>query len=111
MGVIVTSRQKILGHVLRQQRKSAGLSAKELANSIGLSQSTWSRIEDGSINLSVFRLREAALRLGIKPSSLLKKAEDRAVELASEGVEIRDQPLAPSDVDRDLFVAASDKNG
>lgn len=54
--------------------RKRGFTQAELAQTLGLAGSTWSRIEKGETSLSVEQLRAAAETLGIDPVTLLALA-------------------------------------
>lgn len=67
----VASSNTILGHVLALIRRKRGLTQVQLAHTLGLAGSTWSRIEKGESSLTVEQLRAAAEALGISAATLL----------------------------------------
>jgi len=56
--------QKALGGRLRQLRQEKGMTLRELAESVGKSESYLSRVENGQINLSLSTLKLIADQLG-----------------------------------------------
>ena len=86
--VAVTSYPAVVGAMLMVVRKSIGLSQSDLANTIGINVSSWSRIESGETALTVEQLALAAERFGVDPSFILKAAEDKIVELGQRGIAI-----------------------
>lgn len=63
--------QQILGARLRAARLSAGVSLADMAQQVGRSVPTISRIETGQIALDVHLLLEMAKALGVSPSVIL----------------------------------------
>lgn len=84
----VTTSGAILGTVLVKLRTEKGIKQGELADAIGISPSTWSRIEKGDSGLSIDQLRAAAKTLGVKPGLILEMVEAAEQEIASHGVRI-----------------------
>lgn len=78
----------LLGQLIKQLRLSKGIDQLAMAAALGISQSSYSRIESGDTNMNVWQLRGCAEQLGVSPSSLLKRVEVHQVQLQSEGVEI-----------------------
>lgn len=60
-----------LGHTVRQSRRLAGVSLRELARRIGVSPATLSAIETGKTGLAVSRLHDIAAALHTTPDRLL----------------------------------------
>jgi transcriptional regulator with XRE-family HTH domain len=83
---LVTSYPAIVGAVLTYARECIGLSQKDLSEMVGLSQSTWSRIESGSSALTIDQLFRAARALGTLPGNLLQKADDARRRAAECGI-------------------------
>lgn len=61
-----------VGNYIAERRKKAGLSQPELADRLGVTPETISRMESGKITLSVERIREFAEILQCEPSDLLR---------------------------------------
>jgi transcriptional regulator with XRE-family HTH domain len=72
-----TTYPAIVGGVLAKIRNDRNLRQDELAQSVGITQATWSRIECGHCSITVEHLRKAADKLGASPGEILKYA-DRA---------------------------------
>ena len=87
---VVTSYPAVVGVVLAAARKEAekGISQKDMAEAIGATVSTWSRIETGETALTIEQLALAAEKLGVLPSQILKKADEAILELGKKGVAI-----------------------
>ncbi len=82
----------ILGAVLVKLRTEKGIKQGDLAGLVGISASTWSRIEKGESGLSIEQLRAVAKALGVAPGTILelaaaaeKEVEDHGVRIASHG--------------------------
>lgn len=78
----------LIGRILAHQRESQGIKQGDLAASLGLSQSAYSRLESGESVLNISQLRNIAGRLGVHPSAVLTWAEQYEAQLRLQGVEI-----------------------
>lgn len=66
----------IVGRILTKRRKSCGLRQEALATALGVTQSTWSRIENGTSALTISQLAIAARALNLPPSDLIAQADE-----------------------------------
>ncbi|MBR8361361.1 helix-turn-helix domain-containing protein [Burkholderia vietnamiensis] len=85
----VTTSGAILGQVLVKLRTSIGLKQHELAEGVGVSASTWSRIEKGDSGLSIDQLRAAAKALGVSAALILQMVEEAEKEVKSRGIDVK----------------------
>ena len=83
-----TSYPAIVGSVLVKLRDQIGLKQGELAEAVGVTQATWSRIENGSSALTVEQLALAAKKLRVQPNTVLYSADKASKELQSQGVHV-----------------------
>lgn len=91
--VSVTSSAAILGAVIARLRKKENLTQQELGERVGVGATTWSRIEQGSSQLSMDQLRAAANALGgLSASEILARAEEVEKTLKTAGIVIEDIP-------------------
>jgi transcriptional regulator with XRE-family HTH domain len=88
-----TTYPAIVGCLLAEARGKRGLDQAALAAKVGISQSTWSRIERGDSSLTVEQLYRAARALGQRPSDILKAADVAAKGLTHSGIRIHDTRL------------------
>lgn len=86
--IAIATYPAVIGAVLSGLRKSKGLSQTELANSVGLNVSTWSRIENGESALTAEQLAMAAETLSTMPSEILRIVEEKIIKLKERGIEI-----------------------
>ncbi|MCP4323830.1 MAG: helix-turn-helix transcriptional regulator [Alteromonadales bacterium] len=80
--------QAVVGGVLVKLRKELGVDQMLLAKAIGVTQSTWSRIERGESSLSVAQLAKAAEYLRVNSSTVLLEVESAVKQLRKRGVSI-----------------------
>jgi transcriptional regulator with XRE-family HTH domain len=66
----------VVGIVLQYLREHVGTTQADLAKSMNLTVSTWSRIERGQSALSLNQLEKASISLGLRPNQVLKLADD-----------------------------------
>lgn len=62
-----------------------------MAKAIGVSQSAYSRLEQGQSAMSVVQLRAIGAQLGLLPDAIMRDAEGYAVQLQQQGVSITEQ--------------------
>ena len=79
----------IVGAVLAQLREQRGMQQLELAGKLGLSPSTWSRIERGALALTLEQLAAAADALKTSPGEILTRADKAATRIRQQGVTVR----------------------
>lgn len=83
-----TSYPAVIGSILVKLRDTSNLKQGNLAEAVGVTQATWSRIENGSSALTVEQLSLAASRLGIAPNEILKLADEATTNLQAQGVTV-----------------------
>lgn len=92
-----TTYQAVLGRLIAQKRQQKHIDQGEMAEAVGVSRSTWSRIESGESALNMDQLAKAAGKLGIGVGELMVEADEVANELSKQNVEVlksRDQTSA-----------------
>lgn len=97
---------QVLGRVIALRRQQVSLNQAQMAASLGLSQSAYSRLERGSTPFSTVQLQKAARCLGVQPSDLLRHAEASVQRLAAQGVRILDEAPAAQDQNEALLWVA-----
>lgn len=83
-----TTRDSVLGYVIRQARERSGLKQEELAGKVGLPASSLSRIESGSYAVSAANMMAIADALGTTGSDLVSQAERCERQIKSMGGQI-----------------------
>jgi|SRR5271155_2627884 len=81
---------QVVGHVVRGHRELQGLSLAEMAESMELSASGWSRVETGHTTVTVVHLVRAARRLGVPPWEIVRQADLVVSWLEARGVVVHD---------------------
>lgn len=76
----------LIGHILQKQREQLGRSQFEVAQSVGLTQSAYSRVESGQTALTVTLLRALANALGKTTDEILFEADSLEKALIKQGV-------------------------
>lgn len=76
----------LVGRVLATRRESRGWDQSQLAEAVGVSQSTWSRIENGDSALGIDQLAKAAQALGAKPADILIDADKASEQIERAGI-------------------------
>ena len=61
----------IIAYRIKQKRKELGMTGREIAHSLEISQQHYSRIENGYTKITVEHLFSIAFILGVKPKELL----------------------------------------
>lgn len=84
-----TTYQAVLGRVIVKLRKELGSDQLLLASAVGVTQSTWSRIERGESSFSIGQLAKASEHLQVNPSTVLLEVESAIKELKNQGVIIK----------------------
>lgn len=83
-----TTYPAIVGGVLTKIRNDNNMRQDELAQSVGVTQATWSRIERGQSSITVEHLRKAADKLGAAPGDILRYADRTAIDFRNRGGDV-----------------------
>jgi transcriptional regulator with XRE-family HTH domain len=75
----------LLGRSIRIRRELTGLSLSDMSKHMGVSSSGWSRVETGTVTMTVTQLRKAAFALGLSPAQLVAAADALESERAAKG--------------------------
>jgi transcriptional regulator with XRE-family HTH domain len=78
----------LVGRVLATLRSQASIDQAELASRVGVSQSTWSKVERGQSALTIDQLARAADALGQRPSAVLARVEAAVVNAQRRGITV-----------------------
>lgn len=84
-----TTYQAIVGTILINMRQQFQIDQALVAQHVGVTPSTWSRVERGESALTVTQLAKAAEVLRVKPSVILSSAEQAKEHLERQGVHVR----------------------
>ena len=85
-----TTYQAVVGRLIAQKRKEKQIDQEEMARRVGVSRSTWSRIEAGSSALNMDQLAKAASALDLPLGELMMEVDDIVRELRRQDVEVHD---------------------
>lgn len=85
-----TTYQAVLGRLIVQKRQEKQIDQGEMARHVGVSRSTWSRIEAGASALTMDQLAKAADKLGLPLGELMLQADDVVRELRRQDVNVLD---------------------
>lgn len=72
MTTYIATYDSIVSIAVANIREQKGITQADLAEAVGVSPSTWSRIESGQTGLSLDQLKKASDRLGFKPHEVLQ---------------------------------------
>jgi len=80
----------LVGRIVEHHRRQAQMHQEAMARALGISQSAYSRLEQGQSAMSVTQLRLIADHLGTTPDFLLQHTRQYADQLRAQGVVITD---------------------
>lgn len=86
--VTATTYRAIVGRLLQQHRKARFPEGEKFAKAVGISQPTLSRIESGTVAISVEQLKRLSEALGTTPAQVLAQADMAAARLPKQGVQV-----------------------
>ena len=89
-----TSYPAIVGRIIEYLRKEQNLNQDQLANQLGLEQSTWSRIERGQSGISLEQLNEVSRILNTTPHKILQDADSTKSEFIKKGIKVHSGIIA-----------------
>lgn len=78
----------LIGKILAQHRERAGLTQKQLADALRMTQPAYSKHETGDTVMNITQLHQACQVLGVLPSDVLRMAEQYAGNLQSQGIQV-----------------------
>lgn len=82
---MATTSNAVLGHLLALIRRRRDLTQAQVAESLGLAGSTWSRVEKGETAITVEQLRAVAAKLNVSATVVLGLAEQAENALRRSG--------------------------
>ena len=86
----------MVGWVLLQARQSRGLSQAHVAERVGLTQSTWARIEKGLVWINAVQMAKFSDLVGEPVSVLYRRVEDAVAVCELHGQQVTyDRPVTP----------------
>ncbi len=83
----------LAGQVILSHRKRTGVDQTDIARALGITQSAYSRLENGQSSMNLSQLRVVAHQLGVPSSVLLDEVDALTARLRSQGVEVTDEKL------------------
>jgi len=86
-----TTYSAVLGVVLANLRKRLGVDQRDMADRMGLSQASYSRLEGGKSAFSVDQMFQAATALDIAADELNQQLNGTVLQLQANGVEVLPQ--------------------
>ena len=93
-----TTYPAIVGRIMGEARKHVGLEQAQVAQNLGLSQSTYSRIERGDQAPTLEQIAQTAEILNTTPGQILGDADRAAAGLRSQGIEVMNRrPKSPQE--------------
>lgn len=81
-----TSEDVAVGRRIKERRRAAGLTQKEVAEAIGVTGAQFHRYESGSTRVATSRLMAIAARLQVRPESLMGMAGQAGPEAAAPAI-------------------------
>jgi transcriptional regulator with XRE-family HTH domain len=78
----------IVGHVVARRRAKLGLHQATLAAKLAVTQSAFSRLESGTVPMTVDQLKFIAAALETSAEGILREAELKAKALADHGIRV-----------------------
>ena len=88
MSIEQTTYSAVLGVVLANIRKRIGVDQKEMADRMGLSQASYSRLEGGKSAFSVDQMFQASSALGVSGDELNRQLNATILHLETNGVTV-----------------------
>ena len=82
------SYNSILGQIFRQKRTKGGFDQEQIGKRMGITGSSWSRIETGDSAVSIDQINKFAQIVGCNSWEILQEADNIAHELKKSGYKI-----------------------
>ena len=83
--------EAVLGQVLKRLREHRGLNQAQMARELEITQSYWSKIEQGAVDVPTSLLRASCSALGVTQSQLLSQVDEVCRQAEERGVKILDR--------------------
>ena len=87
----------LVGQAVAGRRARLKLQQKDLADALGITQASWSRLETGQSAFSVEQLSQASAALGTSAGEILAEADRVATQLAHQGYKVLRNPKEVED--------------
>lgn len=84
-----TTYASIMGRVIAWHRDRGGLEQTVLAQKMGMSQPSWSRIERGDTAISVEQLRQIAGALNVSAYKILRETDEAVKSLQRQDISVQ----------------------
>jgi transcriptional regulator with XRE-family HTH domain len=81
----------LVGRIVEFHRGQMNIHQEHMAQTLGISQSAYSRLEQGQSAMSVTQLRMIAERLGTTSAVLIQNTDQYARQLRAQGVSVTDE--------------------
>lgn len=78
----------VMGSVLAIRRKNLHMEQTQLAEQLGMTQASWSRIESGITPITLDTLSQASAVLRVAPTQILQQADQAVARLSKQGVRV-----------------------
>jgi transcriptional regulator with XRE-family HTH domain len=96
MSAQTTTYSAVLGVILSNLRKQYGKEQSDVAEKMGLSQASYSRLESGKATFSVDHLYQAANALGLPEDEIMSRMNATISQLKNNGVNVQANARANS---------------
>jgi transcriptional regulator with XRE-family HTH domain len=100
----MTTYPAVFGAFLSTKRKERGLSQAEIAETVGLTLSTWSRIENGETALTLEQLAQVALALSVTPGEMMTIVDTIVAELSKKGIATNIQRVTSDQIAEEGYI-------
>ena len=94
MNMQTTTYSAVLGVILANRRRELGKEQNEIAQKMGLSQASYSRLESGKATFSVDQMYHASKALSLPDIDIPQRMNNTIVQLRKNGVEVQPQVRA-----------------
>ena len=78
----------VTGLVIANERKQKGLEQNDMADALGLSQASYSRLESGKATFSIDQVYLASRKIEVPMDELIAKTQKYCNELMNQGIEV-----------------------